>query len=78
MMEKDQKLLLLKIVQKSVTATMVVVWLYAIFAFATSGMPMIRQMLGCMVTTMIVFGLLSLAGKGLARYRAGLEEGSQG
>ncbi len=77
-MDATSRLAVVNIVQKVVVAAMVALWLYAIYSFATSGLPIMRQMLGCMFSTMLVFGLLSLGSKALARYRARLEEQQAG
>jgi uncharacterized RDD family membrane protein YckC len=58
---------------KVLTVAMVTVWLALIYQFAISGLPMIRQLLGCMFTTMVIFGLLSFVVGRLKTYKETLE-----
>ena len=51
----------------------IALWIFIIFSLATSGLPMLRQLLGCMLSTMAIFGLISLALRSLKRYRSLLE-----
>lgn len=73
-MTQAQKRFLVKAAIKVLVAGMVAVWIAFIYTIATSGLPMIRQLLGCMITTMVIFGLLSLGVNGLKHYAATLEE----
>jgi len=51
-------------------------WIFILILLASSGLPMLRQLLGCMFATMIIFGILSLGVKSLKKYRDSLEPGS--
>jgi hypothetical protein len=73
-MPTTRKLLLIDAAVKVLIAGIVTVWLVLIYKIATSGVPMLRQLLGCMFTTMILFGLMSVAVKRLKEYRASLSE----
>jgi len=58
---------------KIITAGAIGLWLFFIYTFATTGWPMIRQLLVCMITTMVVFGVMSLAVGELKKRKAALE-----
>ena len=58
---------------KLLTGVMVSVWLILVYRFAISELPMIRQLLGCMITTMVIFGLLSFFVGRLKAYKERLE-----
>lgn len=49
-------------------------WLVILMLLATSELPMLRQLLGCMLTTMAIFGVLSLAVSGLKQYANSVEK----
>ena len=67
-------LLLIDIAVKLLIAIAVLVWVGVIFTLATSGISMIRQLLGCMFTTMAIYGVLLLALTGLKRLKSSLLE----
>ena len=46
-----------------------VLWVFIIYSLAVSGLPMVRQMLGCMLSTMAIFSLISFCVKALKNYR---------
>ena len=73
-MPTSRKLLFIDAAVKVLIAGMVAVWLLLIYTIATSGVPMLRQLLGCMFTTMIIFALMSAGVKWLKGYRASLTE----
>ena len=48
-------------------------WIFIVYNLAVSGLPVLRQMLGCMLSTMAIFGVLSITIKSLKNYRALLQ-----
>lgn len=45
--------------------TAIMVWIYVIYTIAKSPAPFIEQAPYCMISTMMIFGLLSMSYKGL-------------
>ena len=69
-MHVETKLFLIDAAIKTLVAVGVGIWIFIVASLATSGLPMIRQMLGCMLSTMAIFGLISLSVKSLKNYRS--------
>lgn len=64
------KLFLIDAAIKTLVTLGVGVWIFIVASLAISGLPMLRQLLGCMLSTMAIFGLLSLSVKSLKNYRS--------
>ncbi len=71
-MRDKQKLVAIDAGIKLLVAGALALWVFIIYSLAVSGQPMIRQMLGCMLSTMAIFSLISFAVKALKNYRDAL------
>jgi hypothetical protein len=67
------KLLLIDTALKGLILIGVGLWIFIVYSLAVSGLPMLRQMLGCMLSTMAIFSALSITIKSLRNYRALLQ-----
>jgi hypothetical protein len=75
-MPSERKRFWLRILSHALKGAAVAIWIAFIYSIATSGMPMLRQLLVCMVTTMIIFSLLTFVIKRIDTVADALEEGS--
>jgi len=64
-MKKEQKHIIILWLKSVLGFTAVGVWIYIIYTIAKSPAPFIEQAPYCMVSTMLIFGLLSAMYKGL-------------
>ena len=71
-MQTRKRVLLVEWAIRLLVTAGVLFWIFAVAGFAASGWPMLRQMLGCMVTTMAVFAALTFAVGRLRAYRDAL------
>jgi len=71
-MPTSRKLLLIDIGVKLLIVGIITVWLTLIYTIATSEATMLRQLLGCMLSTMLLFGVMSAAVGALKSYAARL------
>ena len=62
------KVILVDAAIKLLVGSGVALWCFIIYSLAVSGLPMMRQLLGCMLSTMAIFGLLSLSVRSLKNY----------
>ena len=64
-MTKETKNKLIPWIKRTLGFSAIVVWIYIIFTIAKSPAPFMEQAPYCMVSTMLIFGLLSAVHKGL-------------
>jgi uncharacterized membrane protein YhaH (DUF805 family) len=62
-MPSERKRFWLRVLSHTLKGAAVAIWIAFIYSIATSGMPMIRQLLVCMLTTMAIFSLLTFVVK---------------
>jgi peptidoglycan/LPS O-acetylase OafA/YrhL len=64
-MDKTQKTIIITWIKRILGFTAIVLWTYIIYTISQSPAPFMEQAPYCMVSTMMIFGLLSMAYKGL-------------
>lgn len=73
-MTMEGKLRLVDVAIKLLIVVMVLFWIGVIYYFATSTLPMLRQLLGCMLSTMAIFSVMSFTVARLKNYQQSLKE----
>jgi len=64
-MKKETQLTLITWIKRLLGFTAIILWAYVIYTIAKSPAPFMEQAPYCMVSTMLIFGLLSISYKGL-------------
>ena len=64
-MNKQTQLTLITWLKRILGFTAITLWMYIIYTISQSPAPFMEQAPYCMVSTMMIFGLLSLSHKGL-------------
>jgi peptidoglycan/LPS O-acetylase OafA/YrhL len=64
-MDKTQKTIIITWVKRLLGFTAITLWTYIIYTISKSPAPFMEQAPYCMVSTMMIFGLLSMSYKGL-------------
>ena len=64
-MNKETKSTLIIWIKRVLGFTAIALWMYIIYTISQSAAPFMEQAPYCMVSTMMIFGLLSMAFKGL-------------
>ena len=64
-MNKTQKIIMITWIKRILGFTAIALWVYIIYNISKSPAPFMEQAPYCMVSTMMIFGLLSAVHKGL-------------
>jgi len=64
-MKKEQKMTLIIWTKRALGFAAILLWIYIIYSISKSPAPFMEQAPYCMVSTMMIFGLLSMSYKGL-------------
>jgi len=64
-MKKEQKNVFVIWIKRILEFTAITLWMYIIYTISQSPAPFIEQAPYCMVSTMMIFGFLSMSYKGL-------------
>jgi len=64
-MKKQQKIIIITWIKRVLGFTAISLWMYIIYTISQSPAPFMEQVPYCMVSTMMIFGLLSMSYKGL-------------
>jgi len=64
-MKKETIKNIIILVKRAVGFTAITLWMYVMYTISKSQAPFIEQAPYCMVSTMLIFGLLSMVHKGL-------------
>jgi len=64
-MKKQQKTIIITWIKRVLVFTAISLWMYIIYTISQSSAPFMEQAPYCMVSTMMIFGLLSMSYKGL-------------
>ena len=64
-MNKEEQQTLIIWLKRALGFTAIGVWIYIIFTISKSSAPFMEQAPYCMISTMMIFGLLSMGFKGL-------------